>query len=106
MAVNVKAVLLGASIALCSCILLLTGFSLSFPWYTETVDVEGTFSSLYFSISTHAFYWNYYCEGNGCSLMSFNRDPNGFYSWYDVCTDCDSQLTLYIAAWVSSTYLV
>merc|ERR1712100_699986 len=41
-----------------------------------------------------------YCEGNGCSLMSFNRDPSGFYSWYDVCTDCDSQLTLYISAWI------
>merc|ERR1711879_306183 len=27
------------------------------------------------------------------------KDTNGIYSWYDVCENCDSQLTLYVANW-------
>ena len=97
-----KSVLLGLALAVSSLVILLLFCTLSFPWYAEVAEVDGTFSSLYFAVATHAFYWSYYCEGNGCSALELGgKDPNGTYSWYDACTDCDNQLTLYIWTWVS-----
>lgn len=79
------------SIAICCLII-----SLSSPWYSEGIDYTGAFSSGYVEISTHAFYWNYYCEGNSCGL----RDETGIHSWYDSCENCGSQLSLYVSMWV------
>merc|ERR1719282_93703 len=82
-------------------ILVFCTISLTAPWYTEGTWSEGPLAQLSFTAQTHPFYWVYDCEGNGCVALNVaGKEPNGHYSWYDVCRDCDSQLTLYVVCWV------
>jgi len=88
--------LIASSFFIC-CLLI----ALSTPWYAEGVDVTGENGSLQVQINTHAFYWNYYCDGGACDIIKIKgKDANGIYSWYDACQDCDSQLTLYVFMWI------
>lgn len=91
------------AVSLVGCTLLLACLlvALSSPWHAEITDVEGTFQAMHFEVYTQAFYWGFYCEGAACNTFTVQgKETNGVYSWYDVCQDCNSQLTLYISTWV------
>ena len=92
---------LGTSFAGCTLLVVCLIIALSTPWYNELTEVDGKIQTMVFEVSTHAFYWSYFCDGNSCNTFTVQGKPtNGVYSWYDVCQDCDSQLTLFVATWV------
>lgn len=91
------------SIVGCTVLLACLLVALSSPWHGEYTNVETVGKSMEFGVDTHAFFWVFYCEGSGCNTFTVNgKDTNGVYSWYDVCQDCSSQLTLYVSTWVRS----
>jgi len=96
-----KKICLGASFAGCTLVIVCLIIALSTPWYSEVTEVDGKIQTMVLEVSTHAFYWSFYCEGNSCNTFTIQGKPtNGVYSWYDICQDCDSQLTLYVVTWV------